>query len=142
MSTPNYVAGGNIYPSRFVKASTAADFRVLQATANDRIAGISGIGTNYPPIVDPAITVNGYHAVAGQNCRVHGENDECLLELGSGGVTRGGLLKSDADGKGVAVATSGTTKQFPGARALESGSEGDKIRVEVLVDRNEYPALA
>ena len=46
-------------------------------------------------------------------------------------VTRDGWIKSDADGKGVAAATTGTTVQQIGARALQSGISGQKILVYV-----------
>ena len=37
---PNFLAGGVIRPSRFVKISD--DYTVLEATANDRVIGICG----------------------------------------------------------------------------------------------------
>lgn len=135
---PRLVAGGNIYPCRFVKMSTAADDRGLQATANDAPIGISYPEGRYAPLSD-VVTTN-YHAIEGDPIGLYGDGEQCLLELGSGGATRGGRLKADADGKGVAVATTGTTIQQFGAVALESGSESEKIRVFVLLG-SERPAL-
>jgi hypothetical protein len=53
---------------------------------------------------------------------------------------RGNLLKSDADGKGVPIATTGTTIQQYGAMALESGKSGEKIRVFIMLG-SERPAI-
>lgn len=128
---PRLVAGGNINPCRFVKMSTAADDRCLECDANEAPIGISYPEGRYAPQSD--IVVTNYHAIAGDSVGLYGDGDQCLLELGSGGATRGGRLKADADGKGVAIATTGTTIQNFGAIALESGSENEKIRVFVLL---------
>ena len=128
IGTPAF-AGGDIYPCRFVKQSAAADFNVLQATANDPIKGISQAGTNLPPI--PEVT-SDKAAVAGQQLRIHTPPEGCLLELG-GTVAAGDRLKADNDGKGVAIATSGTTPQRYGAVAQQGGDAGEKIRVEVVI---------
>lgn len=134
---PRLVAGGNINPCRFVKMSTTEDDTGLEADANEAPIGISHDSGRYAPLND-LITTN-YHAIDGDPITLYGDGDQCLLELG-GSVTRGGYLKSDADGKGVAVATTGTTIQQIGAVALESGSSGEKIRVQVQL-RSERPAL-
>lgn len=127
-NTPQLVAGGDIRPCRFVKQSTAADFAGLEADANEVTLGISGEGTELPPI--PQQTT-AYHASSGKPIDLLAEGDICFLEAGSGGWTRGGRLISDADGKGVACATTGTTIQNIGAIALESASAGEKARVQV-----------
>ena len=90
IGTPAF-AGGDIYPCRFVKQSAAADFNVLQATANDPIKGISQAGTNLPPI--PEVT-SDKAAVAGQQLRIHTPPEGCLLELG-GTVAAGDRLLED-----------------------------------------------
>lgn len=119
-------AGGDINPCRFVKASTAADNTVLEADANERVIGISGEGAQDAPIPGASTLA----AASGEQLQIiNTPEHRCLLELGSGGATRGDLLKSDADGKGVAIATSGTTIQHYGAIALQAGSAGDKIFV-------------
>ena len=128
---PRLVAGGNINPCRFLKMSSAADDRCLEADANESLIGISYDNGRYAPLSD--VVVTNYHAIAGDSVGLYGDGDQCLLELGSGGAVRGNKLKSDADGKGVAVATTGTTLQHYGAIALESGAEGEKIRVFVLL---------
>jgi len=134
---PRLVAGGDVYPCRFVKMSTAADDRGLQATANDAPIGISYDGGKHAPLSD--LVTDNPHAEAGDPIGLYGEGDQCLLELG-GTVVRGGRLKSDANGKGVAVATTGTTIQQYGAIALESGVSGEKARVFILLG-SERPAL-
>lgn len=133
---PNFIAGGDIRPCRFVKGG-AADLTVLEADANEAVIGISQEGTKAAPIPSASTLA----AAAGENIGVHGLGEVCLLTLGSGGATRFGYLKSDADGNGVAIATTGTTAQMVGAIALQSGLEGEKIRVQVLHMHKVYPAL-
>lgn len=118
-------ASGDIYPARFVKAS--GDFTIAQATANDPISGISHNATNTAPI--PEVT-SDKAATSGQSCRIHKPGERCLLRLG-GTVDAGNRLKADADGKGVAIASAGTTPQRYGAKALQGGVAEDLIEVEV-----------
>lgn len=130
-------AEGDIYPSRFVKFG-AGDFLGAQAGANDRIVGISQRGTKYPPLT--GLVTNVKAAEVGDQVQLYGPGDQdVLLELGDT-VTRGQLLKADADGKGVPIAADGTVLQQYGARALESGSAGHLIQVEVIIG-SERPAL-
>lgn len=131
MATANaqFMAAGNIYPSRFVKIYSAN--KVTQASTNEETEGISQEGTNYPPITDSRITVAGYAAVSGEAIRVYQDGEVCTIEAG-GSFSAGGLLKSDSNGKAVAVATSGTTIQYFGAEALDdSTGTGQLVRVKV-----------
>ncbi len=130
-------AGGDINRCRFVNLSTTDDFTVLEADSNERIYGISGDSAQDAPIPSASTLA----AADGDYLVVHTDGDVCRLCLGSGGATAGDLLKSDADGKGVAVAGSGTTEQHYGAEALETGLENELIRVRVIRGRF-YPALA
>lgn len=135
---PHLVAGGDIYPSRFVKLDATAENTGLQATANDLPIGISMEGTNKPQVED--LSTATLAAAAGQSLRLYGLGDVCLLEAG-GTVTPGDRLKADADGKAVPIATTGTTIQNYGAVALQGGAAGDLIRAFVLIG-SERPALA
>jgi hypothetical protein len=127
------IAGGQIRPSRFVKISTAADHTLLEADANEMAVGISAPGTRDAPL-DGA---SGDIASTGDQFEYSPEGTVCLLEIGTGGVTRGAEIKSDADGKGVLALTSGTTNQWVGAIALESAVETEFARVLVKV----YPHI-
>ncbi len=120
-------ASGDVFPARFVKQS--GDFTFAQAVANDPLFGISQVGTNTAPI--PGVT-SDKAAVAGQHMRIHKPSERTLLQLG-GTVVGGDRLKADADGKGVAIATSGTTPQRYGAIALHGGALNELIEVEVLI---------
>lgn len=131
------IAGGVIRPSRFVKLSTAADATMLEADANEMVCGISHEGPRDAPL-DGA---SGYIAESGDEFNYYSEGRVALLEIGSGGCTRGAALKSDADGKGVLAATTGTTEQQIGAYATETASEGEFARVLIKV-HSRYPALA
>lgn len=138
---PQLRATGNLYPMRFVMLSTTEDNSGAQATANAQVIGVSGVGTNYPPINDAHVTVAGYHAVDGDVIQLHGNGDICLLEAGDV-VASGDRLKADSNGKGVPIATTGTTVQQIGAVALEAApAAGVKIRVQVQC-RSERPAVA
>lgn len=134
---PRLVAGGTIRPSRFVKMSATADDQGLECDANEAPIGISYEGGKFAPLSD--LVSSNPHAEAGDPIGLYGDGEQCLLEL-AGSVTRGGRIKSDDDGCGVAVATTGTTIQQYGAIALESGDDGELIRVFVLLG-SERPAL-
>jgi len=123
-------AGGTIRTARFVKPSTAADNALLEADANEMAVGISDTGPRDAPLDGANATTI---ASADDQFMYHPEGNVCLLEIGSGGVTRGALIKSDADGKGVLALTSGTTNQWMGAIALETAVETEYARVLVKV---------
>jgi hypothetical protein len=125
-----YTAGGTIRPSRIVKLNTSADFTVDEADANERAIGIAQTGLRDAPGLNGAGTDA---AAAGEEVMVFHPGQVAPLEIGSGGCSAGDLLKSDADGKGVIVATTGQTRQWVSAIAEESGSDGDVISVRVMV---------
>jgi hypothetical protein len=130
----NFIADGNINPSTFVtQTGTSADNRVLAATANQKICGVAQEWTKAAPLSG----ASGIAAAAGDQITVYGQGDQCLLTYGAT-VTRGSLLKSDANGNAVVV--TGTTVQNYGARALESGVAGDLHQVQVLLGQATAPA--
>jgi len=135
---PNFTAGGDIYPSRFVKLSASYDNTVTQAGTNEQPIGISSDATRDAPL-DGA---SGLAAADTNALQVNLPGSVCLLEVGSGGLTRGDYVKSDTNGKGVTAATTGATAQFVGALALESASAGELARVLVLFIPKFYPALS
>lgn len=124
-------ASGDINPMRFVKMS--GDNTVAESDANELSIGIS---MRQSKAFDSALAASDDGQVA-----VYTVGQIAKLELG-GSVSAGGLIKSDADGKGVAVATSGTTAQNVGAIAINGGASGEIIDVEVLTIPKMYPALA
>jgi hypothetical protein len=136
----NFVAGGTIRPSRFVIGDSSNDNRVLESGANgEQLVGVSQPGSNTVPLSDLVSTTNA--ATVGQPVKVYGLGDFCLIEAGAA-VTRFSLLKSDSVGRGVDIATSGTTQQFYGALALEDASAaGELIRCQIIIG-DTYPALA
>ncbi len=129
-----FIAGGNIPPSRFVKATTTNRTVILCTAATDNIIGISGIGThNLPGTIGGVAIDDGYHAISGLPCEVFLPEDSALgqiilLELG-GTVSWGDTLTSDTVGKGI---TTVTDANFVGARALASGVSGQLIKVQVI----------
>ena len=124
-----FKASANIGPSRFVKRSGANT--VATFGAGEKMLGISGEASGYAPL--PSQTE--YAAASGDPVTIYmvgdglQEDRPILLILGSGGATQGDLLKSDASGGGVAVASN---NDIYGALALESGSAGEAIRVRTL----------
>ena len=138
IGAPHLMADGDIRPSRFVKTSNASGIaKVVESDANNSPIGISQDGTNTAPI--PGVT-SDKAAEQGQSLRLHVEGEMCLLELG-GTVTAGDFLKSDADGKGVSIATTGVDVQCIGGVALQSGVSGDLIPVKVQLMQHR-PALS
>jgi hypothetical protein len=123
---PPIVAGGNILPSTFVMISTTADKTALQATANAPILGVSQVGTHDAPGISGAAT---YAATAGQSIQLFVSGDICQVAVGASSVTRGDLLKSDANGNAV---TGSPAVDNIGARALESGTSGQLILCQIL----------
>jgi hypothetical protein len=121
-------AAGNITPSAFVVRATTTDAQYLLATGNSTpIAGISGIGTRYPPY---AGLNDGNIAIAGENFRLYqaGRDLEAPLMLG-GTVAAGDLLTSDANGHGITTTTAG---QFIGAQAMMAGVANQVISVKPM----------
>lgn len=117
------IAGGDVYPMRFVKLSTTADGKVLAAGAGDVTIGISQRGTRRSEYVD----TSGKAAASGEPVQYFDETEECILEAG-GTIAAGDKLKSDSNGKGVATTTD---KDWMGAIALQAGASGDLLKVKV-----------
>jgi len=122
----NYVAGGTIEPSRFVKASTVADFQALQCGAGEKAIGVSQEGSYlYPSTSNPSNPT--YAATTGESLFVYAVGSICYLTCGSG-VTQGDFLKSDSTGQALTA----TVGDYFGAQAHQSGASGEKILVEVM----------
>ena len=155
MESPNFVAGGNIYPSRIVVLDSSTDsttgpagsFVALAASSSDSAAtatnrpflGISQPGTDYPPINDNThVTVGGYAAVAGEDLMIYGPGQQAMLELfttvaAGQRVGISSAVTATADqGKGCPVGAwaISTAQQYVGI-ALQSGVAGEKILVLV-----------
>lgn len=124
---PALKANGTIRRARFVKIDTTGDNECLEADANDAIIGISADSAQDAPI--PSASENA--AEAGDMLHINTIGTVGLLEAGSGGWTPGAEIKSDADGKGVLVATTGTTIQEIGAIGIETVADGELGRVIV-----------
>lgn len=137
MAILSFRASANISPSRFVTLSGAKT--VAQAGANQEIIGVSQEGSNKAPLQDYVSTV--YAAETGQSLEVYSEGEVCLVEAG-GTIAAGNLLEADANGKAVAMTTTGTVVRNYGAIALEGGAAGDKILCLVTPLRKTRPALA
>lgn len=120
------LAKGNIPFASFVKVDTGNDNAALVATANSVNVGISQEGTHDAPGLTGSTV---YAAATGQNLTIYSLGDVCRLLAGSGGWTRGQLLKSDANGAGVPATSVGDNVS---AVAIESASTGEYGRVQVV----------
>lgn len=125
----NWLAGGTIAPCSFVKQSTAADNKVLQAGANERAIGITTEDQLIAPGTTGADTT--IHATAGYQAKVFGLGDICQLIAGTGGFTRGDLLESESTGYGITAITNGVPRKIC-AVALESAAAAAKGRVMIV----------
>lgn len=133
---PNLRASGTIRACRIVKVS--GNYTGAEADANELPIGITWQDGKYPPLND--LVSSNPHAESGDPIRLYGDGDICLVELGDT-VVANGRVKSDADGKAVPIATTGTTIQHFVGRMLEGGSSGEKRLVQILIG-SERPALA
>jgi len=130
-------ATGNIGPSRFVTIS--GEQTANQAGDNQDVLGVAQEGSNKAPLQDYVSTV--YAAQAGEQLEVYSAGELCLVEAGAA-ITAGQLLKSDASGRAVAVATTGTVIQNYGAVALQgAAAAGQKILCLVTPLQKFRPAL-
>ena len=131
MASKGYVADGTIRVCRFVKASSTTDFRVVEADANELTIGISQEGSRVAPL--PSETTDPPEAArVDEAVNVYSDiGMTVMLRIGSGGITRGLEIISDADGNGVAVGAVAETVYQVGARALETAVEGQLARVEI-----------
>lgn len=117
------VAAGDIGKSRFVTLDTSNDFRVDESNANEMPFGISQEFANDAPSTASA---SSEAATSGETIGIYGQGEECFLECGTT-ITRGDILRPDADGKALVTAAG----QKYGAFALESGTSSELIRVVV-----------
>lgn len=128
-----FFASGTIRVMRFVKIDVAADFRVQECDANEFGIGISQPGARAHPVLDTTDPPNA--AVDGDPVEVI--RDEGYVVL-AGTVASGDFLKSDADGKAVAVTVGGVTagvideEQNIVAQAFESGISGQHVWVQIV----------
>lgn len=130
---PSMKANGTIAPSRFVKIDTSGDHLVVQATAGsgshgDLPIGICQVGQKNPPGVlgsDSAVA-----AAAGDPIQIWTLGDVAPLTCGSGGLTRGDQVKSDASGQGI---TASSTGDLVGAIAIESGAAAAVVLVQIVL---------
>lgn len=121
-------AGGNISPKRVVRLnSTAGNNKVTQATAATApLYGISGQSTRYAEITGLSLN-DGYHAVSGENCKVHGVGEFAPATAG-GTITAGALLTADSEGKVIATTTDGN---FIIGDAMHGCSAGEDCVVRI-----------
>ena len=122
-----FTAGGTINASTFVKWDSS-DYKVVAAGANDAIVGAAG-----PELAD---VQNGtgsavIHARSGDPVNVIPFGRIALVYVGSGGVSRGGKVKSDASGQAVACAATGTTAQNQAGYAMRTAASGDVVEIYV-----------
>ncbi len=128
----NWVAGGDINPSRFVTPEgTTGAFRVEEADAGEQIVGISQEGARLAPVSGASTLA----ATDGDHIQCYGPGDVCMLQMGAT-CSAGAWLKSDGDGKGTPV-TANNDKY--GAIALQDATASTDI-IPVLIVLGFYGA--
>jgi hypothetical protein len=126
MTSPNLIANGTIACSTFVKVDSSTSFKCIQAAANtDWPIGISQEWADAAPI--PGASTNA--AVAGEQVKIYGLGDICLLQSTTAGWTAGDKLTSNSTGQGVTASGSNVF----GAIALETISGSALGRVQVII---------
>jgi hypothetical protein len=140
MATHSTVAGGTIRRCRFVFQDSTTDFRVVEGTANCAVTGISQQEGRTAAI--PSETADPPQAAqAGEALNIYQTpGDIVLLEIGTGGITRGDLIESASDGTGITALTTVETVRNIGARAVESAAAGELARVEIFFTSKTLPA--
>lgn len=132
-------ANGTILVSRFVKIDTTRNNAVLACGSAGVVFGVAQEGGRVAPI--PSVTSDPVQAaIAGENVGVYVDGDECLLAIGSGGITAGAYIRSDTNGAGVALAGTAATVESYGAIALETASSGELCKVQVKIGKITNPA--
>jgi hypothetical protein len=127
---PAFLAGGDIFPARFVTIS--GEFTVSQVSAiTQPIIGVSQEGTLAPPNLANLLggTESGVAASAGKSLKVFGLGDVCMV-LAGGTITAGAKVKSGTDGKALTIGTAAGTHQV-GGTALNSVVSGEKVLIQV-----------
>lgn len=117
-------AEGTIRPFRGVKIGSA-DNSGLEADANEEIVGVCDGSSISFDVAN--------HAVSGGI--IHLQPGRIKFIEGGGAVSPGGRMKTDADGKGVAVASSGTTTQNSIGIALETAADTKISRFQFEPDK-------
>jgi hypothetical protein len=131
----SYAANGNITVCSFVKLDPSAtlDHGIILCSANtDRPFGISTEGAYSAPTgnqPNPNYAANAPVGGEYQSCRCYLVGEECLIIAGTGGLTVGDLVTSDANGHGVTAAAGAGV--WYGAECLETVAAGSEARVIV-----------
>jgi len=132
--TPALIAGGDIYPFRFVKPSTSADDTGLQAAeATTPILGVTDGSTK----TFSSGTASVVHAASGDPITLQAGSNGTVLVLASGNITRGAYVEADADGK-AQTATTTTGTRYHGYVALQSAAAGTIIRIQRVAGMRTY----
>jgi hypothetical protein len=106
---------------------------VTTADASVNVIGISQEGITAFPMAtlnDMGVSASVYAAISGQNLKICGVGEVCLLSI-IGAVYANSSIIPSTGGYGI-MASGGAGIQYAGAIALQTGVSGDKIRVLVL----------
>jgi len=126
------MANGTIVFARFVKLDPTVNHMVIQCAAvNDFIFGIAGDEARTAPTPDVGITPYQV-AQANEPVDVHPNTAECILAIGTGGVSAGDRITSDATGQGVKNPRTGHPPHI-GAIALTAAASGELALVQVCI---------
>jgi hypothetical protein len=111
------------FPFKAEAALSATDYRFVKCGTTAELVNLCGAG-------EQMIGVRRNSPAINTGVEVVGPGQIAKLTIGSGGITAGARIKSDAAGAGVASAAD---NELVGAIALEAGDENDVISVMVTL---------
>ena len=125
-------ASAAVEPNRIVKIT--GEFTVAHAGANEVGIGVSmPLSRSYNDVT---------HADTGEQIAVDTIVGSVVRVEFGGTVSAGAFVKSDANGKAVAAATTGTTAQNIVGQAVEAGADGRIGLIRLQPQTLAYPALS
>lgn len=126
-AAPNFIAGGDIPASIFVKLSGSRDREVVACTADDEAIGVSHEGTRDAPITG----ITPLTAKDDEPVMVYTDGIPCEVISGED-ITVGDKLVPDADGYAVPLsAGSASSGDVFSAIALSGATSGERVKVVV-----------
>lgn len=131
-SAPNFIAGGDIAPSIFVKLSGSRDKEVVACVADDEAIGVSHEGTREAPITG----ITPLAAKDDEPVMVYTEGIQCEI-VAAGTISPGDKLVPDASGHASALAA-GSAASGDTFSAIAVSSAADGERVKAIVRRGTF----
>lgn len=132
-----FVANGDINVNRFVTLVAGTKYRVVQSGANGQVVGVSSDRARRPTITG---TLSATTLAASVDEQLDIEQIGGLAwVIAAEAVVENALVKSDADGKAVNIASSGVTMQFAAGIVMVGAANAGELCVVLLHPQKVYP---